>query len=301
MSNTCQDCNLNLGLIVNGIQFVFVTDCDLCNTGTTVITGLEYVMNLPAGVDIVEVLTQDGTDITGSVLGNVIQSLTINPGECLTLNITLEITDNTLVASCPIIVTGQFESSLTCDIAENTLQQETYECYSCAELMGCGIVDTDTRLDNPVVNPDGSITFDVVDVITSTPLGTITIPPLGFTVTDGVTPFTFVIGETLFVTEGLSNELSVVTTDTVPGGTVTVDFAASPTTGGTTNQVYVFDDTTDTYSWEDINSLIPFPLPVYNNDTDAVLGGLVVGDYYELSAVNTYGLPEGLHKTVRNP
>lgn len=42
-----------------------------------------------------------------------------------------------------------------------------------------------------------------------------------------------------------------------------------------------------------------FKLPIYDNDSDAITNGLVVGDVYELSNTNTYGLPAGIHKTVK--
>lgn len=39
---------------------------------------------------------------------------------------------------------------------------------------------------------------------------------------------------------------------------------------------------------------------IYNNDADAAVNGVAIGEVYELSATNTYGNCEGLHKTRRN-
>lgn len=42
-----------------------------------------------------------------------------------------------------------------------------------------------------------------------------------------------------------------------------------------------------------INSGFVFPVGIYDDDLDAASGGVLVGQYYELSATNTLGLPEG--------
>lgn len=156
-----------------------------------------------------------------------------------------------------------------------------------------------------------------------------------FTITDGTTNETIVTGDNLTFADSATLDFTVAATDTVSAGvklsaTVGNDLVANAdglfvdvsaletlavvTTDGTAlgvAQSGVNDHTVDItlLSADAGNALstgvdgglfIAGSKGIFDNDVAAGVAGVLIGEEYELSAVNTYGLPEGLHKTRRN-
>lgn len=278
-------------LLTNNVKFNLTPlqkcSCDgYCNNTSSTISGLKYVLSIPLGASIFKVLDHDGNDLTGSVVGNTITGLSVVPGECLSLIITINIDDATQIAICPIIISGQLQDSDGCVISNCVQENFTYECITCAQITACNL-DTDTRLANCVTNPDSSITCEIIDVLTEEVLGSITIPASPPTLyTDGGTLISNLPGETLLFTSG--SGLVVTATDTIPGGTIDYSFIDDPVTGGSTIQVYTFDDNSDIFSWVDADTLAG---PGAGNITFLLEGGTIVDDNY---ADATFGFHKSL-------
>lgn len=120
-------------LVIDTTQFTIVTQ-EFTNPGGTVVSGLNYVLNLAAGTEIVAVLDDTGTAV--NFASNVIGPISLAPGAKIKLHITIGIS-NLAAVTCPIYITGQMQDADNCVLAGTSLQSYTYNCLSCTDIQTC--------------------------------------------------------------------------------------------------------------------------------------------------------------------
>lgn len=128
-------------ILTNGKQFTFKANTQpICNSSdTTAIVGLNYNVDVPTGTEIIQVVDNQGNDLFPQLSGNVIQNITLNPGECIKqLYISIEVTDSTIV-QCPLKIGGVYEVPDSCGINKNACSYHThsFDCLTCECISGC--------------------------------------------------------------------------------------------------------------------------------------------------------------------
>lgn len=128
--------------LANGDKFLVeaLVDCScdgFCNNTSSSIGPLDYVMTIPAGLEIAEVLTLDGQNLTGLVVGTSIIGIIIEPNKCLALNILLNVTNASLITECPFIVHGELLDEYGYLVPGVTIENFSFNCITCDEVEEC--------------------------------------------------------------------------------------------------------------------------------------------------------------------
>jgi hypothetical protein len=99
----------------------------------------------------------------------------------------------------------------------------------------------------------------------------------------------------------IDNATGQVEFQTVAGGgggiTGQEEGVATGGAGSVTTINFIGGDVTAAQAGAVLNVTVKSILGTYDDDAAAALGGVPVGGYYQLSLTNSYGLPDGLHKT----
>ena len=120
-------------LLTDSTQFIIKTK-EYSNPGAELVSGLNYVLALPTGTEIVTVLDSLGNSV--NFTDNVVGPISIAPGKKIKLHITIGMA-NPAVVSCPIQVTGQMQDADDCVLAGTSVELFTYSCISCSDLQEC--------------------------------------------------------------------------------------------------------------------------------------------------------------------